>query len=265
MAMLFNNKYKIVFVDIDNTILDHTIHDWDYQTIDVLKELQKKSILVYLCTARPYDSVLSTGLLNIFTPDGMIVTNGGVAFEGDELLFANIIPEDIVREIERIANRHHLVLELSTNTDRHFTAKPNKYVEKYFTVYLETKPKIEKYQNKEVSAILLFAPEKYDEKLKAEFPKEMNYLRYDTHGVDVGYYKNTKGDGVKRVLKHLGIDKEFAIGAGDSPDDISMFEKCGMSIAMGNGYQQAKDAAKIVSETVTNHGLGEELKKLFNL
>ena len=64
---MYNKDYKIIFVDIDWTILDHEIHDWDYYTIDVLKNLQKDGILIYLNTARPYDSIVHTGLFNIFT------------------------------------------------------------------------------------------------------------------------------------------------------------------------------------------------------
>ena len=119
--------------------------------------------------------------------------------------------------------------------------------------------------NKEVSAILMFAPEKYDDVLKKEFPKEMNYLRFDTHGVDVGYFKNTKGDAVIKVLKHLNIDKECAIAAGDSFDDISMFKEVGLSIAMGNGSDDAKEAANVICNPIGEHGLGEYLKKLFIL
>ncbi len=255
-------KYKIAFIDIDWTILDHDIHDWDYESLDVLKSLQKAGLLVYLCTARPYDSIVHTGLLNIFHPDGIICTNGGVAFVGDELLFANIIPEEIVREIERISNKHHLVLELSTNKERYFTAKANTYVHRYFSVYNETIPVIKKYANKEVSAILLFAPEKYDEILKKEFPKEMTLFRFDTCGVDVGLYRNTKGGAIDRVLKHLNIDKEESIGAGDSFDDISMFKSVGVSICMGNGTEEAKKEASIISEPISQHGLGKALNKL---
>lgn len=254
---------KIIFVDIDWTILDHNIHDWDYQTIDVLKKLQEKGVLIYINTARPYDSVVHTGLFDIFTPDGVVCTNGGVVFCGDKLLFANTIPEDIVRDIEKICNKHHLVLELSTNKERYFTAKSNVYVHNYFAVYAETIPEIKKYHNKNVSAILLFAPEKYDGVLKKEFPKEMNFLRFDSFGVDVGYFKNTKGDAVKKVLKHLGINKEEAVSAGDSPDDISMFLETGYSIAMGNGADEAKNAASITSKPIGEHGLGEVLKEKF--
>lgn len=253
---------KIIFVDIDWTILDHNKHDWDYESIDALKMAQKAGILVYLNTARPYDSILHTNLFDIFTPDGIVCTNGGVVFVGDKLLYANTIPEDIVRQIEKISNKHHLVLELSTNKERYFTAKPNVYVHNYFSVYAETIPEVKKYQNKDVSAILLFAPEKYDEILKKEFPKEMNFLRFDTHGVDVGYFKNTKGDAVKKVLKFLGIRKEDAASAGDQYDDISMFKETGVSIAMGNGATIAKENASIVAPDIAEHGLAKVLKDI---
>ena len=247
--------YKIAFVDIDWTILNHNIRDWDYESLDALKAAQQRGVLVYLCTARPYDSVYHTGIFDVFNPDGVICTNGGVCFIKDKLLFANTIPEDVVREVERIANKHHLVLELATAKERHLTAKFNKYVDNYFKVFWEVVPEVKKYQNKDVSAILLFAPEKYDEKLKKELPKEIDYLRYDSHGVDLGYYRYTKGDGVKKVLKHLNINKEYAIGIGDSNDDISMFEEVGLSIAMGNGSEQAKQSAILVAPDISEHGL----------
>ena len=253
---------KIIFVDIDWTILDHNLHDWDYESINVLKEAQKKGVLVYLNTARPYESIIHTGLFDIFTPDGVVCTNGGVVFCGDQLLYANVFPEDIVRKIEKIANKHHLVLELASTKDRYFTAKPNVYVHRYFSVYVEVIPKIEKYRNKDVSQILLFAPEKYDEILKKEFPQEVNLFRFDTHGVDVGYFNNEKGIAVKRVLKHLNIPKEQAVSAGDSFDDVSMFKETGISIAMGNGMEIAKDNATIIADTIGNHGLAKAIIKI---
>ena len=256
-------RYKIAFIDIDWTILDHQIHDWDYQTIDVLKSLQNDGVLIYLCTARPYDSVVHTGLLDFFHPDGIICTNGGVAFINGELLFSNIIPEHIVKEVEDVANNNGLVLELATNKERYFTGPVNEYVHRYFSVFSEVIPDIRKYQNKEVSAILMFAPIELDEKLKRELPIEMNYLRFDDNGVDVGYFKNTKGDGIDRVLKHLKIDKKYAIGAGDSPDDISMFKSVGLSICMGNGSEDAKKEANIVSLPISEHGLGKALLEIF--
>lgn len=253
---------KIIFVDIDWTILDHNIHDWDYESIEVLKEAQKAGILVYINTARPYDSVVHTGLFNVFSPDGVICTNGGVVFCGDELLYANVIPEDMVRSIEKIANKHHLVLELASTKERYFTAKANSYVHKYFSVFVEVIPEIRKYHNKDISQILLFAPEKYDEVLVKEFPEEMRLFRFDDHGVDVGYFNNEKGKAVQKVLEHLNISKEQSVSIGDSFDDVSMFKETWISIAMGNGADIAKENASIIAPPIGQHGLAKIIKQL---
>ncbi|MBO4856354.1 MAG: HAD family phosphatase [Bacilli bacterium] len=256
------NKLKIFFIDIDWTILDHNKHDWDYESIKALKEAQKAGILVYLNTARPYDSIVHTGIFDVFKPDGVVCTNGGVVFCGDKLLYANVIPEDMVRQVEKVANKHHLVLELASTKERYFTAKANTYVHKYFSVFVEVIPDIRKYQNKDISQILLFAPEKYDEVLAKEFPKEVKLFRFDTHGVDVGYFNNEKGTAVKKVLKHLNISKDEAVSAGDSFDDVSMFNETGISIAMGNGTDFAKEHASIIAPPIGEHGLAKIIKQL---
>lgn len=257
-----DKNHKIIFVDIDWTILDHHKHDWDYESIDVLKQAQNSGVLVYLNTSRPYDSIVHTGLFDVFTPNGIICTNGGVIFVGDKLIHSNVIPEPIVAKIERICSKYGLVLELATNTERYFTAEPNEYVDNYFKVFAETIPPVKKYHNKDVSAILLFAPEKYDEKLQKMFPKETDYIRFDDHGVDVGYCRNNKGDAVVRVLTYLGIKKEEAIGAGDDLQDIDMFNEVGLSIALGNAKEEVKNSADIIAKDISEHGVEEALKEI---
>ena len=64
------------------------------------------------------------------------------------------------------------------------------------------------------------------------------------------------------MLKHLNISKEQAVSAGDSFDDVSMFKETGISIAMGNGMEIAKDNATIIADTIGNHGLAVALAKI---
>ena len=257
-----NQDIKIIFVDIDWTILNHHVHDWNYHCIDALKEAQKNGVLVYLCTARPYDSVLHTGIFDVFTPNGIISTNGGVAFVEDEVLFSNVIPEDIVEKVEEIANKHDLVVEMCTDRGRYFTAEANKWVDEYFKSYAETIPPVIKKQSGNVSAMLLFAPEFLDEQLLKELPSEINYYRFDLFGVDLCYFSNSKGEAIKRVLEHLNIKKEESLGIGDDYGDMPMFEEVGVSIAMGNGREEVKQKATYVSEHIDEKGFAELFKKL---
>ena len=256
------NKYKIIFVDIDWTILNHKIHDWDYESIDALKTAQENGVQIFLCTARPYDSVLSTGLLDIFTPNGIISTNGEVGFINNEIVFAENIPSDVVREVERIADQYDLVVEMCTETGRYFTKEANQWVFDYLTRFAETIPQVKKNQYNHISAMLMFCPDHLDEEVLPLLPKSLNYFRFDKCGVDLRYHLCSKGAGVKRMLDYLGIKKEASIAIGDDYGDIPMFEEVGLSIAVGNGRDEVKEKATYIAETIHEHGVKLALEDL---
>ena len=260
--MDIQNKYKIIFVDIDWTILNHLIHDWDYESIDALKVAQNNGVLVYLCTARPYDSVVSTGLLEIFQPDGIISTNGEVAFDHDKIIFHDDIPVEVVAEVNRIADERGLVIEVCTERERFFTIEPNQWVFDYLTRFVETIPETRNHHYEHVSAMLLFAPAHLDEELMKIVPKCLDYFRFDECGVDLRYHDCSKGLGIRKVLDYLGIEKEASIGIGDDYGDIAMFEEVGLSIAVGNGRDEVKEKATYIAETIHEHGVKLALEDL---
>ena len=256
------NKYKIIFVDIDWTILDHKIHDWDYESIDALKLAQSNGVLVYLCTARPFDSVRSTGLLEIFNPNGIICTNGEVGFVDGKVVYADNIPSELVKEVNRISDQYELVMEVCTEEGRYFTKEPNEWVFDYLTRFVETIPEVKNHLYEHISALLLFAPEYLDEELKPMFDKSFNYFRFDKCGVDLRYHPCSKGEGIAKILNYLNIKKEEAIAIGDDYGDIAMFEEVGLSIAVGNGRDEVKEKATYITNTIHEHGVKLALEDL---
>ena len=254
---------KIIFSDIDWTILDHNTHCFDMESINALKEAQNRGVLVYFCTARPYLSLEQTGLLDLIKPDGIICTNGGVAFVNDELLFSDNIPDEMVSSIIKICNKHNAVIEYCDERGRYFNSKANSYVYKYFGVYREVVPPIKKFAHENVSALLLMVPESHDEKFLKMFPKDIDYFRFDPYGVDIRYSKNVpdKGNAVRRVLEHLKIDKENAMAFGDDHADIPMFENVGIGVALGNGKEEVKNSATYVTKSVGESGVAHAIKK----
>ena len=151
---------------------------------------------------------------------------------------------------------------MSTDRGRYFTAPQNKWVDEYFKSYAETIPPVIKNKSGNVSAMLLFAPEELDEQLIKELPLEIRYYRFDLYGVDLCYFANDKGNAINRVIKHLNIDKEQTMGIGDDLGDIPMFEAVGISIAMGNGKDEAKQKATYVCDTIHEHGIKKILEEL---
>src|SRR5690606_36791213 len=100
--------YKIVFLDIDGTILRHddTIED---PTKDAISQLQQKGIEVVLATGRPLHEISDIGeMLHI---NSFIAYNGAYAIHrGDEILKESM-DVDTVKEFVQIANQqnHDLV------------------------------------------------------------------------------------------------------------------------------------------------------------
>lgn len=248
---------KILFVDIDWTILDHTDHKFCMPSIEALKKAQKKGVLVYFATARPYLSAEQTGLFDLIKPDGVICTNGSVAFINDELLYSENIPSDIIIKIIKVCNKHNACLEYCDERHRYFNRKRNKYVDAYFGIYNEICPPVKKFENENISALLLMVPPSYDERIKKELPDGLDYFRFDPYGVDIRYdkYNPDKGKGIVRVLKKLGIKKENACGIGDDYGDIPMFKEVGLSISLENGKPEVKAAADYVTKSVGEAGV----------
>lgn len=57
----------------------------------------------------------------------------------------------------------------------------------------------------------------------------------------------SKGQGLKVLFQLLSIDPAEVLAIGDAPNDISMFELCGHSIAVSSEFDEVVDAAKTVS------------------
>ena len=256
--------YKIAFIDIDWTILNHSNgHNFDMESIEAIRKAQENGLLIYFCTARTYASIAFTGLFDLIKPNGVICTNGNVIFIEDNLFEALIIPENIVKDILKVADKHQIVLEFATFKEKYYTHAPNEFVMNYLSVYYEAVLEVKENETKNVTEILAFLPEQYDEQFIKELPSNLKYYRYDTYGVNISYKQSTKGIAVKKVLNYLRINKEETLAFGDSIDDVSMFEEVGTSIAMGNAKEEiVKEKATIVTETIDQHGVATIIANL---
>lgn len=255
-----NSDIKIIFVDIDWTLLDHNVHDFDYKSIEGLKKAQENGVLVYLNTARPYESVNQIEILKKFTPDGLVVTNGGLIFHNGEVIMKNIIPSEYVSKVLKVCNKRHLEVEYGTIKDRYFSVSSNKYVTRYFQTFNEKPCPVNKYNGEEVTSLLLMCPKRFDKRLLKRIPKELDYFRFHPYGVDIRFVRNDKGKAIDFVLKYHNLCYDYALSIGDDMQDIFMFKKTKYSAAMGNGLEDVKKAANYVAKPISENGVLDALK-----
>lgn len=79
---------------------------------------------------------------------------------------------------------------------------------------------------------------------------------------DLGVDGIDKAHAIDVLLEHLNAKKADTIAFGDAKVDIPMFEYCEQSVCLGNGGDEAKEAADIVTQAVDDDGLASAFHKL---
>ena len=85
--------------------------------------------------------------------------------------------------------------------------------------------------------------------------------RSQPYYVDVTHPEANKGAVVEHLSACLGIPSEQIATIGDSPNDVLMFRKSGLSIAMGNASDEVKRQADVVTDSYNDEGFAKALER----
>ena len=78
------------------------------------------------------------------------------------------------------------------------------------------------------------------------------FIFYGYEGIAKGY---SKSYGIKLVEEYYGIPHENTVAMGDTNPDIDMVVSSGIGVAMGNGSENLKNAAKYITKSVSEDGV----------
>ena len=262
-SMKKNSDIKIIFTDVDWTILNHGHgkHVYDKKSLKALKKAQQNGVKVFISTARPHESLKLTGFFDELKPDGMILSNGAVIFVGDDIIHHDYMKPELVKKVCELAKNRNIVVQFVSEYERWISAPINEDAQHYFDVFFEKIPEIRGYSGENVSGVLLFCQENQDK----DIAKEINYpgldiFRLFPYAIDIREHLVQKSDGIKKVLGHLNLTKDDALALGDDVQDIPMFKLCKYSVAMENGNPKAKEAALHITSHIDRHGVKKALK-----
>ena len=83
--------------------------------------------------------------------------------------------------------------------------------------------------------------------MQAALRDQASASRSQPYYLDVTHLEATKGGVVEFLSRSMNIPEEAIATLGDMPNDVSMFEKSGLSIAMGNASKEVQAQANFVS------------------
>ena len=254
-----NNKIKIIFTDLDWTLFDHNKLDYISSGLEALQKARDNGVKVIICTARCYSSMTRVDAFNKIPHDGYICSNGGLAKVEEEYIYRNHLDNDLVKTLLNEFDKRDMVAQMISYNQAFLNKEENDIAKIYYDNWLEYRPKVKRYNEEEITSILLFCKEGEEEFLK-DYP--VYVFRFFEYGIDITNVPFIKSDGVEAVLNYYGFNKDEAIAIGDDIADIEMFKKVKYGIAMGNGKKELKDIAYLVADDIAQDGLKKALVEL---
>ncbi|MBT2678400.1 Cof-type HAD-IIB family hydrolase [Bacillus sp. ISL-35] len=251
---------KIVFFDIDGTLLDHD-KNLPASTKEALEKLKENGIFVAIATGRaPF---MFENLRKELDIDSFVSFNGQyVVFEG-EPIYKNPLNNQKIEELYKEAkDQGHPVVFMNHQTMKS-SVKHHHFIETSLGGLKFAHPEQDDrfYVDRDLFQTLLFCEEGREEFYRENYP-EFTFIRWHPYSVDVLPAGGSKAEGIKKMVERLGFKPEDVYAFGDGLNDLEMLEAVGTGVAMGNAVPQLKELANMMTRDVDDDGIWHGLKKL---
>ncbi|ARK24389.1 hydrolase Cof [Sporosarcina sp. P37] len=248
-----NSDKKIVFFDLDGTLMNHdkTILESTKQS---LKALQDKGIYTVICTGRA--PLMFQWLLEELSFDSYISMNGQHAvLEGKEI-YSNPIEREILHQLTELAHKNGHGLTYATFESFVTNADAHPFVQggtsRLKIPYPPVDPQV--YVHSDVNQVQIYSSPNEMEEYMNVF-KDYTFIRWDECSVDMLPNGASKAIGIQKMLEYLQIPVENSYAFGDGENDMEMIKTVGTGIAMDNAIPELKEIADFITASCAEDGI----------
>lgn len=272
---------KIIFLDVDGTLVNYE-NQLPESAVRAIRQARANGHIVLICTGRSkaevYPELWDIGL------DGMIGGNGSYVEYQGKVLMHQLITYDQCKHIVDWLKGRGLEFYLESNNglfaSEGFEAAALGVVREYSA--RKNRPDADKATVRSVFPDMIFGGELYRDDLNKvsyilssyqdyldsieEFPD----LKPGTWGGagetalfgDLGVKDITKAHAIDVLLRELKADRKDTVAFGDAKVDIPMLEYCQIGVAMGNGGDEIRAMADLITDDVDHDGIYHAFEKL---
>jgi Cof subfamily protein (haloacid dehalogenase superfamily) len=249
---------KIIFFDVDGTLVDMQKKKISPNTVAALQRLREKGIRICMATGRTPVTVPHFDGVEF---DAYLTFNGSYCYDSSGEIFSNPLDgEDVLRLIDNAAA---LGRPVSIATRDRVTANGwDAELEMYYGfahIPLETHDDVPQVARQPVYQVML-ACNQSDHPALLEGVKGAKITGWWDKAVDIIPASCGKGRGVEAILQHYGLAKEAAMAFGDGNNDIELLQAVGRGVAMENASPQLKAVAGDICGHVADDGIYHYLR-----
>lgn len=253
-------KNKIVFFDIDGTLLDKN-KNLPPLTKKAIHQLKREGVIVAIATGRaPF---MYENLRKELSIDSHVSCNGQYVVLENEIIYTNPMKKDGLEDLYELSKKKgHPLVFLDENTMKS-SVDFHQYIQDSIGSLKFPHPEKDEFffKKRDIYQTLVFCNERDEGDYREKF-QQFRFVRWHPVSLDVLPVNGSKAEGIKKIIELLQIPLSNVYAFGDGLNDMEMLQTVGTGVAMGNAQKQVKEVASIVTKDVSENGIWYGLKEL---
>jgi len=259
-------KIAAVLADVDGTLVTKN-KVLTPRAIRAVKTLQELGVLFAITSGRP-----PRGMRMLVEPLGMKVPmaafNGGIIILPDmSVVDERTIPADLAPTVIETIRSYGLYVWMYRSTEWYVTDPKAPHAEREATT-VQFQPTVVPIYNQYLDKAVKIVDVSDDHDLVAQceaavqqkFGAQISASRSQPHYLDVTHPTANKGVVIERLSQYFKIPLEQVATLGDQPNDVLMFKRSGLSIAMGNASEEVQNQATYVTDSHEDEGFAKAIE-----
>lgn len=252
---------KLLFFDIDNTILDEKTQTIPKEVHEALNQAKQNGHFLFINTGRTKAALNSQ--MTSLGMDGYVCGCGGyLEFQGKVLQKTPLSPA-LCMKIRTLLNQCHLssVLE-GTNATYFDDNNVNKMVQAYKQRLQEDHLTIKNWDdpNLQFDKLTVFLnPESDFETFKSQLQDDLHFIKRSDVFYELTPKHISKATGIAYFIDYFHLSILDAYAFGDSTNDLAMLNYVKHSVGMKNGDPEVLEIVEYITDTVDHDGIRKAL------
>jgi len=253
---------KLIATDLDGTMLDSNGEITD-RNLKTLREALARGVTVIICTGRMFRSAKRfADVLELKKP--LICYNGAMMRRSDgENLWHQPLDIGMTKSLLEICQKRGVYVHYCVDDVLYVRDENEKFTQDYIRTFGVPAETIgdDLYNPKSAPTKLLAITEGAKEsralarELNERFGDDLYVTRSISNFVEMMNPKANKAACLSKLAETMGIGMDEVMAIGDGENDLEMVTMAGIGVAMGNGVEKLRNAAKYIGPTNDENGV----------
>jgi Cof subfamily protein (haloacid dehalogenase superfamily) len=259
-------KIAAVLADVDGTLVTKE-KVLTPRAVRAVKRLQELGVLFAITSGRP-----PGGMRMLVEPLGMKIPmaafNGGMIILPDmTIVDERTIPADVAPAVIEAMRAHGLYVWIYRSADWYVTDAHGPRVDREASTVQFSPTVVPTYDGLLDRVVKIVGNSddhdlvaKCEEAVQKHFGEQVSAARSQPYYLDVTHPTANKGIVIERLSNYFKIPLEQVATLGDQPNDVLMFKKSGLSIAMANASEEVQNQATYVTDSHNDEGFAKAIE-----